>query len=106
MLQFVIIILSLTKAMAVDLGPQKECFRYSYLKSSMNQSTAEKSCEKIDNRFALACSKLAIAYLYRQNQVDLLDSCSKIRNEKALSCVIKKAMQAKGDHAKRIQQCS
>lgn len=109
MLQYIIITLSffgMANAMANDMGIQKECYRYTYLKSSLNQQVSEKSCESINNRFALACSKMAIAYLHRENQVGLLASCSKIKTEKALSCVIKKAIQAKSDHAKKISQCS
>ncbi len=109
MLQYIIItlsILGISSAMANDVGIQKECYRYTYLKSSLNQQAAEKSCGNINNRFALACSKMAVAYLHRENQTNLLASCSKIKTEKALSCVIKKAIQAKSDHAKKISQCS
>ena len=109
MLRFIIITLSLGftfSAMAADLPPQKECFRYTYLKSSMNETNAKKSCEKIDNKYSLACSKMALAYLGRGDQMGLLESCAKIKSDKSLTCVIKKAMQAKSQHVEQISKCS
>ena len=97
MLKFIIITMTLacsSNALA-DMASQRECFRYTYLKSSLNETNAKKSCEKIDNKFALACTKMALAYLGRSDQKGLLESCSTIKNDKALTCVIQKAMQAK-----------
>ncbi|MCB0348545.1 MAG: hypothetical protein KDD37_06895 [Bdellovibrionales bacterium] len=109
MSKYIIITLSLlamNTAIASDMGIQKECYRYTYLKSSLNQTTAEKSCQRINNKYALACSKMTIAYLHKENQKNLLASCSKIKTEKALTCVIRNAIQAKSDHAQKISKCS
>jgi hypothetical protein len=98
--------LALSPIALADAGSQRECFRYTYMKSSMNETNAKKSCEKIDNKFSLACTKMALAYMGRANQKGLLESCSTIRNDKALTCVIKKAMQATSEHSKAISKCS
>lgn len=100
-----IIVFTILLSAYAQANPQSECFRYTYLKSSLNETNAKKSCESIDNKFALACSKMALAYLGRSDQMGLLASCAKIKTDKSLSCVIKNAMQAKSEHAKQISKC-
>lgn len=113
-MKFYILILSLIiaglsqpePAKAAQTSLNSKCVQYANLKSRLSSQEAEKSCSRVKNAYALACSKIALTYLYRANQKSLIQSCSRIKSEKGLKCVVNTALNAKKYPAKLIRRCS
>ncbi|GEM_PF-5243401 len=82
------------------------CTQYMYSKAYLDKKSAKNQCQKIKDRFAWVCTKVAINYLDRNQASSYLEACSKIDNEKKLKCVVDEAIMATSHQLKKIKSCS